>query len=284
MNRRAMHQGLSTPRTRDRITYWVRLLDPVGATIAETPGMNELLPASVFPKAQTLTTNLPNPLVLRFEGRLLALIATREDSGPQPITVQLAQDRTVDDRFTQRFGVLVVVLLVIGSAASALIARTVARRGLRPLSEITRSLERTGPHRLHERVEPSAWPQELQPLAIAFDHMLDRLEDSFTRLSQFSADLAHELRTPVANLRGEAEVALTRPRTLEEYREVIESSVTECERLSAIIDNLLFLARAEAAQGVAERTSFDGRAAIEKIAAYYGAVAEEQHICDHVPR
>ena len=79
--------------------------------------------------------------------------------------------------------------------------------------------------------------------------MLERLEDSFTRLSQFSADLAHELRTPIANLRGESEVALTRPRTPEEYREVVESSVAECERLSGIIDNLLFLARAEAAKG-----------------------------------
>ena len=70
--------------------------------------------------------------------------------------------------------------------------------------------------------------------------MLDRLEDSFTRLSQFSADLAHELRTPIANIRGEGEVALTRERTPEEIPEVIDSSVVECERLSAIVDNLLF--------------------------------------------
>ena len=86
-----------------------------------------------------------------------------------------------------------------------------------------------------------------QPVAIAFDDMLDRLEDSFTRLSQFSADLAHELRTPLANIRGEAEVTLTRTRSPNEYVAVIESSVTECERLTGIIDNLLFLARAEAA-------------------------------------
>jgi two-component system, OmpR family, heavy metal sensor histidine kinase CusS len=108
--------------------------------------------------------------------------------------------------------------------------------------------------------------------------MLDRLENSFTRLSQFSADLAHELRTPIANLRGEAEVALTRSRTAEEYREVIESSVGECERLSGIIDNLLFLARAEAADGPVAREHFDGRAALEKIAGYYETVAEERQI------
>src|SRR5204862_2573013 len=136
----------------------------------------------------------------------------------------------------------------VGILASTVIALTVTRKGLRPVREMTRSLKLIGPKRLHERIPPEGWPSELRPLAVAFDEMLDRLEDSFTRLSQFSADLAHELRTPIANIRGEAEVALTRPRSPDEYREVIESSVAECERLSGVIDNLLFLARAEGAK------------------------------------
>jgi len=115
-------------------------------------------------------------------------------------------------------------------------------------------------------------------VAAAFFNMLDRLEDSFTRLSQFSADLAHELRTPLANIRGEAEVALARPRTPNEYQTVIESSVAECERLSGIIDNLLFLARAEAAESKINQSHFDGRAAIERIAAYNEAIAEERRL------
>jgi two-component system heavy metal sensor histidine kinase CusS len=118
----------------------------------------------------------------------------------------------------------------------------------------------------------------LQPVAIAFDDMLDRLEDSFTRLSQFSADLAHELRTPLANIRGEAEVALTRPRSRNEYEAVIESSIAECARLSGIIDNLLFLARAEAAESKVHYSTFDGREAIERIAAYNEAIAEERRL------
>jgi two-component system heavy metal sensor histidine kinase CusS len=157
------------------------------------------------------------------------------------------------------------------------IALTVTRKGLRPITEMTDSLKRIGPKRLHERIPPEGWPRELRPLAVAFDEMLDRLEDSFTRLSQFSADLAHELRTPIANIRGEGEVALTRSRTPEEYREVIESSVGECERLSAIVDSLLFLARAEAAEGHIDRTLFNGRDAVEKIAAFYEPIAEEHH-------
>jgi two-component system heavy metal sensor histidine kinase CusS len=108
--------------------------------------------------------------------------------------------------------------------------------------------------------------------------MLHRLEDSFVRLSQFSADLAHELRTPIGNIRGEAEVALTRSRSAEEYREVIESTIAECQHLGHIVDNLLFLARTEAAEGQLQRTSFDGRAVVERIAAFHEPIAEEQKL------
>ena len=131
---------------------------------------------------------------------------------------------------------------------------------------------------LHARGPAVEWALESQPGAVAFEGMADRLEDSFTRLSQFSADLAHELRTPLANIRGEAEVALTRPRTPNEYQAVIESSVTECEHLSGIIDNLLFLARAEADESEVHAKCFDGRAAIERIAAYNEAIAEERRL------
>jgi len=108
--------------------------------------------------------------------------------------------------------------------------------------------------------------------------MLARLEVSFTRLSQFSADLAHELRTPIANILGEAQVALTRDRSSDEYREVIESTVAECERLSGIVDNLLFVARADAAREPIEQKQFDGRTALEKIATFYRTIAEDRHV------
>src|SRR5207302_9434478 len=167
------------------------------------------------------------------------------------------QARSNDDQFTKEFGALLAVVLAFGILASTAIAITVTKRGLRPLAEMTHSLERVGPAHLSERVPPTRWPRELRPLAVAFDEMLDRLEDSFTRLSQFSADLAHELRTPIANILGEAQVSLTRDRTADEYREVIEPTVAECERLSRIVDSLLFLARAAAADLHIHRTVSD---------------------------
>jgi two-component system heavy metal sensor histidine kinase CusS len=192
--------------------------------------------------------------------------------------IQVAQDRSPDDEFMRHFAALVAAVVALGLIASAVIALTVTRRGLRPLGEMTHALKRVGPKQLHERASAVGWPRELQPLAVAFDDMLDRLENSFVRLSQFSADLAHELRTPIANIRGEAEVALTRSRTPEEYRAVIESTVAECQHLTQIVDNLLFLARTEAAEGLLQRATFAGRAAVEKIATFYEPVAEEQQV------
>ena len=262
----------------ERTSYWVRLLDAAGEVVAETPGMGKLLPLSIFPPGQIMTPAEMPIQDYETDGKLFSLVSIRAAENGRAYVIQVAQDRSVDEQFEREFGLLVAVVLGCGIFASAIIAITVTRRGLRPLNDMTGSLRRVGPNRLHERVPPAEWPRELQPVAIAFDDMLDRLEDSFTRLSQFSADLAHELRTPLANIRGEAEVALTRPRSPNEYAAILESSVMECERLSAVIDNLLFLARAEAAESRVNCVQFEGRAAIERIAAYNEAIAEERHL------
>src|SRR5438270_6317415 len=158
------------------------------------------------------------------------------------------------------------------------IANTLTRHCLRPIAKMRPTFERVQPAHLNERIEPERWPTELRPLAASFDDMLGRLEDSFTRLSQFSADLAHELRTPIGNMLGEAQVALTRERETNEYRVVVESTAAECERLSGIIDNLLFLARAESAEQQITRSSFNASVAIEKIVGFYQTLAEDRHI------
>jgi two-component system, OmpR family, heavy metal sensor histidine kinase CusS len=271
-------EELKAHRAGEHAPYWIRVLDSEGHTVAETPGMNRLLPSDIFPPAQSTKSPLSSPKDYRTAGKLFSLVATNEKSGGKIYTIQVAQDRSSDEQVEREFGVLLIVVLSGSILASALIAITVTRHGLRPLGEMTRSLEHIGPTHLNERMVPGGWPRELQPLAVAFDDMLARLEVSFTRLSQFSADLAHELRTPIANILGEAQVALTRDRSSDEYREVIESTVAECERLSGIVDNLLFVARADAAREPIEQKQFDGRTALEKIATFYRTIAEDRHV------
>src|SRR6266516_2019637 len=272
----------------DHSAYWIRMLDSQGTTYAETPGMDRSLPPEIFPPSRAFAkasadTQKSGSTVgglkdYRKGAKLFSLVALNEESGSKPYTLQVAQDRSSDERVERNFALLFIVVLSGSVLASAFIAVIVTKRGLRPLQEMTQSVARVGPTHLKERVIPADWPLELKPLAIAFDDMLERLDDSFTRLSHFSADLAHELRTPVANILGEAQVALTRERSPEEYREVIESTIAECERLSGIVDNLLFVARVDAARESVERKEFNGRAAVEKIAAFYRTLAEDRHV------
>jgi two-component system, OmpR family, heavy metal sensor histidine kinase CusS len=267
---------INARRAGEHGTYWIRLLDQHAQTVVETPGMSDLLTSSVFPPA-TRSTSL-TPTNYRSGSKLFSLVGLTEESSGQLYTIQIAQDRSADEKFMKKFGALLGLVLACSVVASVAIAVSVARRGLRPLTQMTAALERITPTHLNERIQPSRWPRELQPLASAFDEMLDRLEDSFTRLSQFSGDLAHELRTPIANISGAAQVALTRDRTSAEYREVLETTTAECERLSVIVDNLLFLARADAAREQIERTSFDARATTEKVVTFYRTIGEDRHI------
>ena len=274
----AFAQELKTRRVGEHTPYWIRLLDSQHHVVAETPGMDRLIPTQNFPTARQSAEALRDRGDYHTGTKLFSLVAFNEYSNGQPYTFQLAQDRSSDEQVERNFALLFIAVLFGGVAASALIAIIVTRRGLRPLRKMTDSLGRIGPDQLKERIGSTGWPHELQPLAIAFDQMLKRLDDSFTRLSQFSADLAHELRTPIANMLGEAQVALTRDRTAAEYRETVESAVAECERLSRIVDNLLFVARVDAAREPIARKQFDARAAVEKIAAFYQTAADDRHV------
>lgn len=273
----SLSQELKIIHVADKV-YAVRVLDSAGNIVAESPEMPQVLPVEIFPKTLSIPGHRPLPETYHTANhKTFALVTAVADLGNQRLTLQLAQERTRDERFATRYAALLAVMPGCVILTCAGVAILVTRRTLLPLRRLTESIERTGATRLDERVPVGRWPDELQPLALGFNKMLGRLEDSFTRLSQFSADLAHELRTPIAILRGEAEGALTKPRTLEQYREVIESSLEEMQRLSAMIDNLLFLARAETI-GSIKRQFFDGHAAIEKVREFYEALSQEQGV------
>ena len=271
-------EEVTAHRAGQHTPYWIRILDSQGRAVAQTPEMDRLIPTQFFPVAREPVEAIRTRKDYRTAGKLFSLVSFNEHPGDQTYTLQVAQDRSSDKQVERNFALLFVAVLLGGIVASALIAIIVTRRGLRPLREMTESLGRIGPDQLKQRIGSTGWPRELQPLAIGFDQMLKRLDDSFTRLSQFSADLAHELRTPIANMLGEAQVALTRDRTADEYRETIESAVAECERLSRIVDNLLFVARVDAAREPIARKRFDARAAVEKIAEFYQTVADDHHV------
>jgi two-component system heavy metal sensor histidine kinase CusS len=261
-------------------TLFVRLLDESGATLAETAGMAGLgLGAEAFPEPAPPGRGLgPGrwrgaPGARSFELRALRL--PRQGDAGSTCVAQIASDRTEDETLLAATRRRVAMVLVAALVACALGGFGLARQGLRPVSRIGATLRRIRSTTLHERIAPAGLPTELQGLAWTSNEMLDGLERAFRQLSRFSADIAHELRTPIHNLRGEIEVALARPRPPEEYRNLLGSCLEECTRLSRLIDSLLFLARAEGRAQALRRQALDLGEELGAIAEFYEPLAAE---------
>lgn len=152
------------------------------------------------------------------------------------------------------------------------------RRGLRPLRRMADHATAITPARLDSRMDSRDTPVELQQLSDAYNAMLDRLADGYQRLTQFSADLAHEIRTPVGSLMGHCQVALRQPRTADEYQALLASNLEELERISRMVESILFLARADDAQAALNRQSLDLDDELQRVTGYFEGLAEERQM------
>lgn len=153
-----------------------------------------------------------------------------------------------------------------------------SREALRPVRDIAASAATITVERFDTRIEVENVPTELSALTHSLNAMLDRLHRGFERISQYTADLAHDMRTPLGNLRGSAEVALARERSVEEYQAVLASNLEECERLSRMIESVLFLARAEHPQFVTQLRELDAVEELTRISQYFEGVADDAGI------
>lgn len=196
----------------------------------------------------------------------------------QSYTVAISLDITHHQAFMADFRRLLAWAMVWAVVTTAFLGWAATRRGLKPLREVTRLAASLSASRLTERLQAEHVPTELQRLVVAFNAMLARLDESFRRLSHFSADIAHELRTPISNLRTQTEVALTRARSAEEYRETLQSNLEEYERLSRTIGDMLFLAKADNNLLVPARAPIDLAEEARRLAEFYEALAAEQKV------
>jgi two-component system, OmpR family, heavy metal sensor histidine kinase CusS len=227
--------------------FYIRLLDERGAPIMTTPGMAEQLDLAEL----TSRTRGRSERSIAMAGRHwqpFRVTSATVTVGTPPThndTVQIAIDVSQEEELLARYRMWFWGILLVTSVLFPLVGYGIARHGIRPVEEIAATARRITSTNLRERIGSEGYPLELASLAGTFNEMLDRLEESFERISRFTADIAHDLRTPVNNIRGQAEVALARARTVDEYRDVLESSLEEAVRLSELIGDLLFLARAE---------------------------------------
>lgn len=154
----------------------------------------------------------------------------------------------------------------------------VSARGLRPVRQLAQQAASIGVRTLDARLDEQQPVQELAQLSQALNQMLARLEQGFAQLSRFSEDLAHEMRTPLSNLMGQTQQALRHSRSVSDYQDVLVSNQEEYERLSRMIDSMLFLARCEQPQASIARQTVDLAALLAQLFDYFEDVAEERQL------
>ncbi len=217
-------------------------------------------------------------------GRLLA--QEFDDIHPTMASVQMApgqaaplSDAALQQRrhaFAARAWRIMFITLCAGALAASVFAWWITRRILASAERLGNTANRISAQALHERLVPGHSPTELEPVTLAFNRMLDRLEDAFDRLSGFSSDLAHDLRAPIHRLMTATQVTLARPRSADEYRAVLESAVHDYERIGRLIENILFLARADHAQTPIHPTTMPLAQRLGNTADFFELLAEER--------
>ncbi|WP_234083198.1 Cu(+)/Ag(+) sensor histidine kinase [Enterobacter quasiroggenkampii] len=172
-------------------------------------------------------------------------------------------------------------LLAIAAVISLLIIlviRIAVRQGHLPLRNVSNAIKNITSENLDARLEPSRVPVELEQLVISFNQMIEKIEDVFTRQANFSADIAHEIRTPITNLVTQTEIALSQNRSPKELEDVLYSSLEEYNRMTRMVSDMLFLAQADNNQLIPDRVMFDLSAEVMKVFDFFEAWAEERHI------
>lgn len=199
----------------------------------------------------------------------------------QPLRVLVALDTSHHDHFMSSLHTVLALYAGLAVALSAAWGWWVARTGLAPLRAMKARAQTVTALRLDERMPAAAVPVEMADLAESLNDMLARLQRDFQRLSEFSSDLAHELRTPLSNLLTQTEVALAQPREALAYRDILASNAEELQRLSRTVSDMLLLAKAEHGLWLPQEEGVDLVQEVQALFEFYEALAEEQGVNLH---
>ncbi|EMO5084617.1 heavy metal sensor histidine kinase, partial [Pseudomonas aeruginosa] len=197
------------------------------------------------------------------------------DASPR-LTVIL--DISHHQHFLQRMRQLIWLTMSLSALATALLGAWATGASLAPLRRMREVAARVSANSLTTRLDASRMPEELRGLAGELNAMLARLEEAFQRLSAFSADIAHELRTPLTSLLTQTQVVLSRPRSLEDYREALHGNLEELERLTAMVNDMLLLAKADHGLLAPSRQALDLGAEVDSLLEFYQPLAEDRDI------
>ncbi len=204
-----------------------------------------------------------------------SLCVNLDSDDPTSAQLTLFLDITHHQHFLQRMQQLIWLTVGLSALATALLGAWAARSGLRPLRQMGEVASKVSARSLTTRLPEGQMPLELEELAQTVNAMLQRLDDAFQRLSAFSADIAHELRTPLSNLLTHTQVTLTRPRDLDEYREALHSNLEELQWMAQLVNDMLYLAKADHGLLMPSRQHLNLAEEADALIEYYAPLAED---------
>lgn len=197
---------------------------------------------------------------------------------PDSPQLTLLLDITHHQHFLQRMQHLIWLTVGLSALATALLGAWAARSGLRPLRRMSAVARGVSAQSLNARLPEDDMPPELAEMAHHFNAMLGRLDDSFQRLSAFSADIAHELRTPLSNLLTHTQVTLTRPRPIEDYREALHSNLEEVQWMAQLVNDMMYLAKADHGLLMPKREQLELAEEADVLLEFFAPLAEDAQV------
>ncbi|MFN2287410.1 MAG: heavy metal sensor histidine kinase [Chromatocurvus sp.] len=199
-------------------------------------------------------------------------------AGDGPYTIVIAVPVDEHLRFLADFRHTLWLMIASSIIVMGLMGWIAVRQGHAPLHSIVARIRRISANELNARLPPEGVPHELKDLVVSFNEMLQRVDASFHRLSNFNVDIAHELRTPITTLMTQTQVALTRARTIDEYREILYSNMEEYERLALMVGDMLFLAQTDHQLQIKNVDPLDLSGEAHALFEYYEGWAEERGV------
>ncbi len=225
------------------------------------------------------TANVTRPVQWTAQGqpyRGIFAELSRGGSEPPTVIVAVAVNIAHHQAFVRSFLRTLWILGLCAAALTGVLGWFATRYGLAPVLAMSAQTQAITAQRLDQRLPLESMPVELIGLARSLNLMLERLEEAFSRLASFSSDIAHELRTPVSSVMTQTQVALSRPRTADVYRSILESNVEEFERMARMISDMLLLAKAENGMVVLTREIVSLPDLISTLFDFYDAVAKDK--------
>ena len=176
----------------------------------------------------------------------------------------------------------VVIYSLFGIVLASFLGFWAGRYVFRSMRVLVAETQKINVQQLNYRLDVSSGNIEVQQLSHAMNEMLDNVQTGYQKLAQFSEDIAHELRTPLNNLMGQTQILLSQPRKMAEHENLLYSHLEEYERLTKMIESMLFIARSEHDELVLEKSQVDVKQLIQNISEYYDFLIEKRQMTLYV--